>query len=130
VKRELEKLYYLNREIEQDNRRLNELKAIATGGAVRITGLPHIKNFGRSDEDIRNEAVMLADAIKLKKRAAWSEYSRMVRWIGNVPNPQMRMILSLRHVNGMSWQQVAMSVGGGNTKDSVRKAHDRFLKSK
>lgn len=40
---------------------------------------------------------------------------------------QMRMILSLRFVNGLTWRQVAHSIGGGNTEDSVRKACQRFL---
>ena len=32
------------------------------------------------------------------------------------------------HVNGLTWDQVAAHIGGGNTGDSVRKMHDRFLK--
>ncbi len=49
------------------------------------------------------------------------------RFIENVDDAQMRMILSLRFVNGLTWRQVARSIGGGNTEDSVRKACQRFL---
>ena len=35
-------LYHLNREIEQEKRRLQELEAAATDTAVKISGLPHV----------------------------------------------------------------------------------------
>ena len=55
------------------------------------------------------------------------ELNRLNRFIENVDDAQMRMILSLRFVNGLTWRQVAHSIGGGNTEDSVRKACQRFL---
>ena len=39
--KELSQLYYLNREIEMDQRRLRELEARALPGAQVITGMPH-----------------------------------------------------------------------------------------
>ena len=39
--KELSQLYYLNREIEMDQRRLRELEAKALPGAQVITGMPH-----------------------------------------------------------------------------------------
>ncbi|GHV36225.1 hypothetical protein FACS18949_15390 [Clostridia bacterium] len=38
----------------------------------------------------------------------------------------MRMILSLRYINGLTWQQISVSIGG-NTSDSIRMIHERFL---
>ena len=39
--KELSQLYYLNREMEMDQRRLRELEAKALPGAQVITGMPH-----------------------------------------------------------------------------------------
>ena len=39
--KELSQLYYLNREIEMDKRRLQELEAKALPGAQVFTGMPH-----------------------------------------------------------------------------------------
>ena len=39
--KELSQLYYLNREIEMDKRRLQELEVKALPGAQVITGMPH-----------------------------------------------------------------------------------------
>lgn len=40
----------------------------------------------------------------------------------------MRLILSLRYINGLGWDQVAASISSYGPGDSVRKTHDRFLR--
>lgn len=127
TKRELSQLYWLNREIEEDKRKLVELETAAEGGAAKITGMPHVSGNGRS---LENYAVLIAeqrDLIDTKIRKTVILYNRLNRYIATVSDSLMRQILTLRYVNGMSWVQVAMSIGGGNTADSVRMAHDRFL---
>ena len=47
--------------------------------------------------------------------------------IEGVEDGQIRLILSLRYVNGLGWRQIADSIGNEYTADSVRMAHDRFL---
>ena len=49
-------------------------------------------------------------------------------YIETIDDSLLRQIITLRHVNGLTWDQVAASIGGGNTADSVRMIHDRFLK--
>lgn len=39
----------------------------------------------------------------------------------------MRLILSLRYINGLSWNQVATSISAYATEDSIRMLHNRFL---
>ena len=48
-------------------------------------------------------------------------------FITTVKDSHMRRIISLRVVDGLSWNKVADRIGGGNTDDSVRKAFDRFM---
>ncbi len=78
-------------------------------------------------------AILIAeqrDLIELKVRQSVIKYNRLNRYIASVEDAQMRMIFSLRYVNGLNWQQVADHIGGGNTADSVRMSHERFLKSR
>lgn len=49
-------------------------------------------------------------------------------YIDNIDDSLIRQIITLRYVNGLSWNQVAMSIGGNNTVDSVRKVAERYLK--
>jgi len=125
--RELSQLYYLNREIEQDNVRLAELEAAAMGTTTKITGLPHGLNVSNKTA-LAAEIADMRTAIEAKKALCVVEYNRLMRYINGIEDSLIRQILSLRHVNGLSWQQVAAHIGGGNTDISVRVAHSRFLK--
>ena len=60
-------------------------------------------------------------------KRCFSERVRLERYIQGVPDSEMRMILTLRYINGLSFQQIAFSIGYQD--ESVpRKRHDRFLK--
>ena len=124
--KELSQLFYLNREIEQDNIRLMELENAATGSTAKITGLPHSTSL--SDKTaLAADIADLRREIELKKELCIVEFNRLMRYINSVEDSFMRQILTFRHVNGFSWVQVAIHIGGKNTADSVRKAHDRFI---
>ena len=47
-------------------------------------------------------------------------------FISTVKDSHMRRIITLRVVDGLTWNQVASKIGG-STEDSVRKAFDRFM---
>lgn len=117
--KELSQLRFLNKEIEQEKKRLAELEAAAAGVSVNIKGLPHI---GMAAEIADCKAV-----IEAKVQACIAEYNRINRYIASIDNSSMRQVLTLRFVDGLSWNQVACGIGGRNTADSVRKACERFL---
>ena len=128
TKKELSQLYYLNREIEEQQRRLCELEGLATSCTAQITGMPRVN--GISDK-LAKYAVEIADLkalLDLNLKKCFYELNRLNRYIESVEDSQMRMILSLRYVNGLSWRQIAFSVGGGNTEKGVQMMVKRFLK--
>lgn len=130
TKRELSQLYYLKCEIEQQKRRLAELEAAAQGMTANITGMPHGSETG---DPVARHVAEIADLkalIELNIQKCWYELNRLNRYIASIDDSFIRQILSLRYINGLPWNQVALSIGGGNTADGVRKAHDRFIYKK
>lgn len=127
TKKELSQLYWLNREIEDEKRKLEELEAAAGGCTQSITGLPHVGTAGNKIGDM---AILIAeqrDLIRLLVKQSVIEYNRLNRYIAQVEDAQMRLILSLRYVDGLSWQQVALRMG--ETDESYpRRKHNNFLK--
>lgn len=125
--KELSQLYYLNREIEMDQRRLRELELKALPGAQVITGMPH----GSSVADIVGRyAAEIADLrgiIEAKHQQCLYERSRLERYIADIDDSLLRQIFTYRFVNGLPWLQVAACIGGGNTADSVRVACNRYI---
>lgn len=125
--KEMSQLYHLNREIEQLEKQLEELECLAEGTTQVITGMPH---GGGTSDKVGRYAVRIADLqsmIDNRKARCWDELRRLNAYIDDVEDSLTRQILTLRYVNGLSWQQVADNVGGANTEDSVKKICYRYL---
>ncbi|MDL2324283.1 hypothetical protein LJC61_03925 [Ruminococcaceae bacterium OttesenSCG-928-A16] len=127
TQKELGQLYWLNREIEMDKRQLEELTAAAIGAGSKITGLPHAAKLADKTA-LTTEIANCKALMEAKIQLCLAEYTRLHRFISTVEDSQMRMILTLRHINGLNWRQISFHVGGGNTEDGVKMAYHRFLK--
>ena len=127
TKKELSQLYWLNREIEEEKRKLSELEAAAAGCTAKITGLPHVSGVHDKIGDLGILIAEQRNLIDLKVRQSVIEYNRLNRYIASVDDAQMRMILSLRYVNGLSWQEIAANMGQDGDGSTQRKKHDKFL---
>jgi hypothetical protein len=127
TKKELSQLYYLNREIEQDKRKLAELESAVTSGVAKITGLPHVTGISDKVGDYAVEIAELREIIRLNLRRSILEYNRLNRYISDIQDSEVRQILTHRYVDGMRWQQVASHMGGMYTADAVKKICYRFL---
>lgn len=44
-----------------------------------------------------------------------------------VDDSRMRRIISFRFIDGMTWEQVGINMGGGNSASTVRTAFYRFM---
>jgi len=87
---------------------------------------------GISDK-IAKYAVEIADLkgiLDLNLKRCFYELNRLNRYIQSIDDAQMRMILSLRYINGLGWEQVAASISSCISGESIRKAHERFLTRK
>ena len=130
TKKELSQLYWLNREIEEQQRRLCELESLATSCTSRITGMPNSKHLMDKLGAYAAEIADLRGLLDLNIKKCFYELNRLNRYINTIEDSQLRMVLSLRYVNGLSWNQVALSIGGGNSVSGVRMMVDRFLEKK
>lgn len=126
-KKELSQLYYLNREIEEQQRRLEELETLATSCTSHITGMPHGTGWADKIGLYAAEIADLKGLLDLNLKKCFYELNRINRFIAGVEDSEMRLILSLRHINGLPWDQVAASISYSLSGESVRKSHDRFL---
>jgi len=127
-KKELSQLYFLNREIEEQQRRLEELECLATSCTSSITGMPGSFSIVDRLAKYTAEIADLRGLIDLNIKKCFYELNRLNRYINSVEDSEIRMILSLRYVNGLNWEQIAASISPYASADSVRKAHERYLK--
>lgn len=126
--KELSQLYYLNREIERDQERLEKLRASASApGAPNYDGMPKSPSFENRLERYIAEIVDLEAIIQAKITQCLHERARLERYIVEIPDSLTRQIFQLRFINGLTWVQIAFCVGGGNTEEGVRKRVYRYL---
>lgn len=126
---ELSQLYYLNREIEADKARLEELRE-KTGAPASpsLSGMPH--GSGDNSSKVEREAlevVSLEYLIESKIKRCEAERLRLERFIAELPDSFTRLIFTYRFVNGLSWAQVAASIGGKNSVNTVKKACYKYV---
>ena len=98
-------------------------------GAQQFDDMPHAHEAARRTENL---SIFLdsrrREVERLEKIVARSEIS--VRdFISEITDPRTRAIFELRYLCGMSWDDVACMIGGGNTFDSVRMRVYRYLDS-
>lgn len=124
---ELSQLYWLNREIEMDQKRLEELRGKVAPASPTLTGMPH--GTGDNSSKVERAAAEIVDLeaiIAAKQIQCIHERQRLERYIQDIPDSLVRMVFTFRFVNGLPWGQVAESIGG-NTPDSVKKICYRYL---
>lgn len=126
--KELNQLYWLNREIELDKQWLKKMDIEVLKKRQGERGLlPSLADMECAKE-LEKEIVLCRRMVELKVEKCFIEYRKLLIFIESVEDSYMRMILTLRHVNGLSWRQIAFHIGGGNTEDGVKMAYHRFLK--
>ena len=125
--KELSQLYYLNREIEMDKKRLFELEAQAVSCTPDLTGMPHASGVSDKVGRYAAEIADLRGIIEAKHQQCLYERSRLERYISSIEDSLLRQAFTYRFVNGLPWEQVAACVGGSNTAGSVRMMCYRYL---
>ena len=128
TKKELSQLFYLNREIEQDEQRLRELQSKATKATQIISGMPRGGGEQQKIEKFVADIIDLKAIIAAKQQQCIYEQSRLERYIADIPDSLTRQIFALRFINGLNWVQIAVSIGGGNSPDGMRMHVNRYLK--
>ncbi|MDP4109601.1 MAG: hypothetical protein Q8878_06185 [Bacillota bacterium] len=123
TKAELSQIRFLRKEIEHYEQELNMLKSEADSCVRTIDGLPHSKRGGSRVESYALRINDLKKIILLRH----AEYERLEKFIEQAGDSEMRMILSLKYIRNLSFQQIAFEIGYQD--ESVpRKRMERFLK--
>lgn len=127
--RELSKLYYLNKLIERDTLRLSELHSRLQPGGMNFDGMPRNPSPKNVMEEIIPLIIEIEERIRKEQEDYIKERMEIESFIRSVEDYQIRLILSYRFVDLLTWNQTARMIGGNNTEDSVKKMCYRFLKS-
>lgn len=90
----------------------------------KIEGFPYPEYHRQKDLLLARQNELIKINYKIDKQLAAVE-----QYINSVDDSRMRRMLTFRYIDGLSWQQVAKRIGGGNTANGMRMAVERYLNS-
>ena len=123
VREKIEKLEKQIDRIEKDGNVIDKVRG-GEGGlqSFKIEGFPY-------PEYSRKKTLLYARKATLSEleMELLETLNEVEAFIASVKDSHMRRIISLRVVDGLSWNKVADCIGGGNTDGSVKMAFQRFM---
>ena len=123
VREKIEKLEKQIDRIEKDGNVIDKVRG-GDGGlqSFKIEGFPY-------PEYSRKKTLLYArkETLSELEMELLETLNDVEAFIASVKDSHMRRIISLRVVDGLSWNKVANKIGGGNTEGSVKMAFQRFL---
>ena len=129
TRKELERVYYLKRELKMWERRYNELIADMSQDTPAADGMPYA-NTNKINRPTESKAIQIADhaALIMGKQAEIRLAIREVEsFIIGIEDPLIRQIVELRCVYCMKWEEVAAKIGKSATAENVRQMYNRFI---
>jgi len=133
TKEELSKLQKIIAEIEQIKRELENIEPervidSVKGSSVNFPYTEHkvliegydLGSYDRKIQRIRNR-------LNRKRIELVEEKDMLTEYIYSLDDSFLRQILTYRYINGLTWQRIGVNMGYSS--ETVRKKHDKFLKS-
>ena len=131
TKEELSRLRNIQKEIELIKRELNTITEeyitdkVAGSMVEHPYVLTHFKISGYDSEGYSNKVKRLERKLKRKLDELMDERERLEEYIENVNDDITRMILRLRYINGLGWNQIGNELG--YSERQVRRKHAQWI---
>ena len=126
--RQLNNLRYLKKEVKYLERKLKD--ASCDMGALHspsLSGLPSASSRLSQPEREAEKVDELRRLYEKQLEAYAAELVAAEKYIADIADSYTRLIFSMRFIDGFGWRKIAMTVGGGNTPDGMRKVVVRYL---
>lgn len=127
TRQDLEKHLKLRRQLMECGDILQNLKRSVGPGTQALTGMPHAPGVKDKVGDLATEIAYMERRVAALQAKVDDQAVEVRNFIAGVQDDQMKIILSLRYIRGLTWIEVALVLGGRNTGSGVRSAVWRFF---
>lgn len=127
TRQDLEKHLKLRRQLMECRDILQNLKRSVGPGTQALTGMPHAPGVKDKVGDLATEITYMERRVAALQAKVDDQAVEVRNFIAGVQDDQMKIILSLRYIRGLTWIEVALVLGGRNTGSGVRSAIWRFF---
>lgn len=128
--KELSQLYYINASIEMMREQLADMREAADIRSPSLSDMPKAPGARDKIGDIVPRIADQESEIRAMMREMEDKRRELTAYINTVPNMRIRLIMQLRFLRLLTWQEVADVIGGKETEYTVKMACYRYLKGK
>jgi hypothetical protein len=128
TEKELNQLHYINKEIEVLKDQLDELKSRSMIKGQEITGMPFVTGTSDKTACIAIAIREVEELYEIKLRELYLVRGRIERYINTIEDGEIRLIIRLRCINNMHWEDIASEVGWERT--TVSKKFRQYISHK
>ena len=118
TEKELNQLHYINKEIEVLKKQLDELKSRSLIKSQELTGMPLAPGTSDKTAQIALAIREIEELYEIKLRELYVVRGRIERYINTIENYTERIIIRLRCVNNMRWEDIGQELGYHRTRVS------------
>ena len=119
----------LREKLDKAEEMLAALRAAATPGAAKLTGMPRAPGVNDKVGDLAVEIADLSSRIDYLKEELAEQEPEIEVFISRIDDDQTRMVFRLRFLRGLSWKEVSQILGRFTTEKSVSDLCYKYLKS-
>ena len=119
TRQDLEKHLKLRRQLMECRDILQNLKRSVGPGTQALTGMPHAPGVKDKVGDLATEIAYMERRVAALQAKVDDQAVEVRNFIAGVQDDQMKIILSLRYIRGLTWIEVALVLGGRNTGSGV-----------
>ena len=113
--------------LAEDLELLASLEAAVGPKIQRLDGMPHAHGISDPVGNLAAEIADMRETVARRKAAVAKSEETIATYISTIEDSQTRMIFRLRFIRGMSWKEVAATIGGRNTEAGVKAVCYRYI---
>ena len=125
TEKELNQLHWINKEIGVLKQQLEDLKTRSYIKGQEITDMPF--GSGTSDKTADRAIAIreIEELYEIKLKELYLVRGRIERYINTIKDDEIRLIIRLRCINNMTWEDIASEVGYERT--TVSKKYRQYI---
>ncbi len=107
TKEELSRYYYLSKEIEQIQSKIDEIRGTYIS-STKLNGMPHARTLSGPQERMMMLVEKYQEQLEQKKSEAIQEMLKIETYLASIEDIETRMIFNYRYIERKDWEQIAI----------------------